>query len=235
MEELHRLADVAQRARVIAHLAELVVLAARLDQLAALEEVMPERLLDVGVFPRLDRPDAGEEVPVVRGRDRDRIDRLVLEQLPQVLVVDRFLPRRLLDLGDRGGDDVLVRVADRRDLHVRQREPAAHVDHALAVDADDGDADFVVGADPAARFGRERGQTAGQGRGGEKGLLQEFPATELGHGVARPQVVVPQGIPLQYGRTTTRSRGRRRASGTPASAASKPPRRPRSSRSSNRT
>src|SRR6185503_3432811 len=71
--ELDRLPDVAERAGIIPHLAELVVLPARLDELAALEEVVAERLLDIDVLPRLDAPDGRQAVPVVGRGDRDGV------------------------------------------------------------------------------------------------------------------------------------------------------------------
>src|SRR6185503_18614885 len=161
------------------------VLAAGLDQLAALEQVVAERLLDIGVLPGLDRPDARQAVPVVRRRHGDRVDRLVFEKLAEILVVHRLLAGLLLRLVHRRGDDVLIGIADRRDLDVAQFRPATDMDAALPVDADDGDTDALVGARlrpwGAGFGGQARPKRGARGGGGKERLLEEFPAAELGH------------------------------------------------------
>src|ERR1041384_758188 len=80
-EEFHRRPQALERARVVPHLDDLVVLARRLDELALLPNVVADRLFDVDVLPRLDRPDRREDMPVVRHRDRDNVDRLAVHQL----------------------------------------------------------------------------------------------------------------------------------------------------------
>ncbi|GAC1465447.1 MAG: hypothetical protein PVSMB1_15140 [Gemmatimonadaceae bacterium] len=53
------------------------------DQLV-FARVMTARLFDVDVLPRIERENRGGRVPVIRGRDRDRVDVLVLKHPAKV-------------------------------------------------------------------------------------------------------------------------------------------------------
>src|SRR5699024_3359559 len=57
-----------------AALADAVVLARRLDDLAPFPDVVGDGLLDVDVLTRLERPDRRQGVPVVTGGDHDGVD-----------------------------------------------------------------------------------------------------------------------------------------------------------------
>ena len=108
-----------------ADLDDAVVLAGRLDHLAAFDQVVRDRLLDVNVLAGLAGPDGTEGVPVVGGGDHDRGHGRVFEHSADVL-----LGLRLLLAGVAGGlhrrrDDVLVRVDDVRDLDVVELGEAA--------------------------------------------------------------------------------------------------------------
>jgi hypothetical protein len=135
------------------------VLPGGLDQPGLLADVVAEGLFDVDVLPRLDGPDRGQAVPVVGHRDRDDVDRLVLEDLPQVLHVRGLLAG--FGLGDPHGlaDDPRVGIADDGHFRVRHGGPLRDVDAALAMDAEHGDAQALVG----------RARTEGLGGGGGPG------------------------------------------------------------------
>src|SRR5262249_1911974 len=69
-----------------AGLADAVELAGRLDDAPALADVVADRLLDVDVLAVLQRPDGRQGVPVVRRGDGDDVDRLVFDDLADVLL-----------------------------------------------------------------------------------------------------------------------------------------------------
>jgi len=79
-----------------AHLHDALVLAGRFDHLAPLEDVVAGGLLDVDVLAGLEGPDGPQGVPVVAGGDRNRVDLLVLEHLPEVLVDLGFAPLQVV-------------------------------------------------------------------------------------------------------------------------------------------
>ena len=60
------------------------VLLGRLDHLAAFEDVVAARLLDVDVLARLAGPDRRQRVPVVRRGDADHVDVLAVVDLAEV-------------------------------------------------------------------------------------------------------------------------------------------------------
>src|SRR5262249_28517324 len=71
VQEVDRLAHAGRAAALGAGLADLVVLAGRLDDAPALADVVADRLLDVDVLAVLDGPDGGQRVPVVGRGDAD--------------------------------------------------------------------------------------------------------------------------------------------------------------------
>src|SRR6185436_13208445 len=86
LQEFHRLLEPLVGAALGARLADLPVLARRLDDLPAFPDVVADGFLDVDVLSGLEGPDRQQRVRMVGGRDRDGVDRLVLDQLPEVLV-----------------------------------------------------------------------------------------------------------------------------------------------------
>ena len=116
----------------------------------------------------LKRPDGRQRVPVIRRRDDDGIDILVVEHAPEILD-EPGLERR--DIGqprvvDPLRNDVRVDVAECLDFDVGQRREATLQRVALAADADAGEHDALVGAKDAARCGLRRSteQRAANGR-----------------------------------------------------------------------
>ena len=183
LEELHRFPEALERAALRPGLADLVVLPGGLDDLAPFPDVVADRLLDVDVLAGLEAPDGQERMGVVRGGDRDRIDRLVLDQLPEVLDVSGLLPLLLLDGLHGLANDVLVHVADRGDLDALERQERLHVVHAPTAHAGHGDAKGVVG----------RGDRAGSERrrsGDEAGIGEKLTAREMCHEI-RPRARTP--------------------------------------------
>ena len=137
---------------------------------------MADGLLDVDVFPCLTGPDRHDRVPMVRRRDRDRVDVAIVEHTPEVGfrpgVPSPFLPGER----QRRVEMPLVDVDDVRDAHVpdvRQMfvviESAAaggpgRVASVVATQTDDGDIDRVVRA--SLRVGPRRAHRQSNGRGG---------------------------------------------------------------------
>jgi hypothetical protein len=116
---------------------------------------MPARLLEIDVLPRLQREECHRRVPVVGRRDRDGIDRLVIERAAEV---DDDLRR--VRLGPRGldalRDDARIDVADIRDLCVLELRKVLSMDDATTIHADHRDHDLLVRG-PLLRRGEERG------------------------------------------------------------------------------
>jgi hypothetical protein len=126
-------------------------------------------LFHVDVLARLQGPDRQQRVRVVRGRDRDGVDRLVLDQFAEVLVEGGFLALLLLDGLHGLAEDVFVHVADRGDFDALEGQERLDVVQTPAADARDGDAEDVVAGreGPGAQRGR---------RGDRRGMRQEPPA-----------------------------------------------------------
>jgi len=98
-------------------------------------------------------------MPVVRNRDDDGVDVLVVEDLPQVLLVAGLEGGDLVEHGlvvRARGEQVAVDVAEGLDLDVLQLREAALQRVALAVNPDARDHDAVVGAEDAAADVRRR-------------------------------------------------------------------------------
>src|SRR5438477_10106370 len=101
------------------------------------------------MLARLQRPNRGERVPVIRRRDDDGVDILVVEHPPEILRVTRFerddvAQTRVVRPLWR---EVRIDVAERLDLDVLEPREAALQRVALPADADAGRDDAIVGAD----------------------------------------------------------------------------------------
>src|SRR5262249_21949335 len=82
----HRLPHAGHRAALRAGLANLFVLAGRLDDPPAFADVMADRLFHVDVLAGLQGPDGRQGVPVIGRGDGDDIDILVFDHSAQVLL-----------------------------------------------------------------------------------------------------------------------------------------------------
>ena len=105
-------------------------------------------LLDIHVLAGLQAPDGGQRVPVVGRGDDDRVDVLVVEDAAQVTLVAGPESRDVLELRvlRARGEQVLVDVAERLDLHVGQAGEAPLQGVPLSADADARHDDAVVGS-----------------------------------------------------------------------------------------
>src|SRR5262249_41832794 len=140
------------------------------------------RVFAVAVFARLHRVDRDFGVPVVGGRDQDRVHVLVVEHLAVVAVP--LDPARLLCPLEPPAIDV----ADRDDLDIVLLGPfdePAQVAAAHAATADDGHADAVIGAEDAARG---QGQGPGRGSGDERTARDVIGHVDLGEYGRRREV-----------------------------------------------
>jgi hypothetical protein len=99
----------------------------------------------------LQRPDGGERVPVVRRRDDNGVDVLVVEDPAQILGVARLEGGNVVQAAvvDPLRREVRVDVAERLDLDVLEPGEPAFERVALTADADAGGDDAIVGADDA--------------------------------------------------------------------------------------
>src|SRR5262245_10843732 len=95
-----------------AGLANAVEFAGGLDDAAAFADVVADRLLDVNVLAGLHGPDGGQGVPVVGRGNADGVNRLVFENLADVLDVFGGEALLLLGVGHGRADDALINVAD---------------------------------------------------------------------------------------------------------------------------
>ena len=169
-----RLAGAALRAR----LHDPFVFARRLNHFAPFPDVVTDRLLHVNVLARLHGQNRGERMPVVRCRDADGVEVLQFEQFADVReAFDLFVA--LAELLDGGVQDCFVNVAQRDDAHIFLRQPAQFGDVVLAApaEADDGHADFVIGA----RHPRPRIRRQADCGGGEGGAFEETSAVHCFH------------------------------------------------------
>src|SRR6185295_5229432 len=121
-------------------------------ELAPFPQVVRARLLDVDVFARLAGPDGDQRVPVIRGRDRHRIDAWILEEPPHIDERSRVAP----DLASPLVEQRLIDVAQRGDLDVRHARKRVEVILPPSAETADGDPDAVVGAKYALRPRQER-------------------------------------------------------------------------------
>src|SRR6266516_2759836 len=127
-------------------LANATQLARHLHDPAAFADIVADRFLDINILARVHRPNRRQRVPVVRRRDEDCGDRLVIENHAQILDclwLGTFLRDQVS--GDLGGA-IAIRIADVSDLTIRKPGELARVLFAANAATDDGHCDFVVGA-----------------------------------------------------------------------------------------
>jgi hypothetical protein len=122
-----------------------VVLVRGFNELAAFVDIVRSGLFNVDVLTGLAGPYGGQRVPVVGRRDGDRVNRLVLEDLTQILFDRRFAAVALLEFSLALFEQVAIRVAEHGDFSIRQVAKASNVIFAPAVDTEDCDLDFVAG------------------------------------------------------------------------------------------
>ncbi len=128
-------------------LADAAQFARHLHDPAALAQVVADWFLDIDILARLHGPDRRQGVPMVRRRDEHRGDGLVIKNHAQVLDG--------LRLGTLPGDEVrgdlsraiAIRVADARDLAVREAGQFVGVLLAANAATEDGHGNLVIGAD----------------------------------------------------------------------------------------
>ena len=186
VDVLDRLDRAEHRAALRAGLADPVVLPRGLDHAAAFADVVADRLLDVDVLAGLHRPNGRQGVPVVRRGDRDDVDRLVVKRLADVADELGLAALLRLDLLDAFLADRFVRVADARDLALGQIDVRADVVAAAAANADDHDAQPVVGAGGLRRsgllLGKPQARRPDRRRGGcQDRVVQETTSCVVGH------------------------------------------------------
>ena len=102
--------------RAVLH--DAVVFPRGLDELAALEDVVAARLLDVHVLARLAGPNRQQRVPMVRRGDRDGVEILVVEHLAEVLHALGRVAAALLDRRAAGSEQPAVGIDQIGDLDV---------------------------------------------------------------------------------------------------------------------
>src|SRR5262249_40507840 len=133
-------------------------------------------------------------VPVIGGRNDDRVDVLPRAKLPEVLRRERplvllalLLAVEVVDLLLRALQVARVDVADRGDLDVGQPHVAGHVGVALAAAADEPDLDLVAGR-PTPGLPEDGRRDDGRRRDG-RGGPEEVTTGEFAHGSSYLSVV----------------------------------------------
>ena len=96
---------------------------------------MPARLLQVDVLPGAHRQERRGRVPVIGGRDHERIDILVVERLAKIAQPLGWLGLRTRDGRDALREDLGIHVADVGDGGVRRAGEGAPEDAAAVVQA----------------------------------------------------------------------------------------------------
>ncbi len=142
----------------------------RLDHRAPFGDAQRDRLLDIDILARLAGVDGLQGVPVVGCGDDDGVHVLEFEQLAVVLEplgAGADLLRREVEVG-------LVDVADGDDLGVGLLEEAVEHLVAAVAQADEAEADAVIGAEDAEGREGRGGADGGEGAG-------EFPAGDGFH------------------------------------------------------
>ena len=182
LELLNALDDFRAGAVLRAVLNDAAVTARGADGLLAFESIVRERLFDIDVLARLAGPYRAQRVPVIRRGLEHHVDRLVFEQLADVVVNGGLVAGAFDVVAETLGHDRLVDVAQRGQLDVLGGEfldggnvrapPAAQADHRRA--------DAVVGAQPP---GGKRRRAEHRGAGGRgRGRANEFSSCRVAHG-----------------------------------------------------
>src|SRR5262249_15325604 len=102
-----------------------LVLAGGLDKLRALPYIVRDRVLDVHVLASLHGPDGGESVPVIGGRDGDRVDAFVFEDAAHIGLDLRTFAGLLRDGGSGGFGSPAVDVDHGGDFDISHRQDFA--------------------------------------------------------------------------------------------------------------
>ena len=133
-------------ARLSSRLDDAIVFARGFHKLATFPEVVRNRLLDIDILARLNRPDATERMPVIRRGERDCINIFVLQKFSHVLIRLRSDVVFLFEISSGAIQHSGVHIADGHDANAF---PAEAVEMVLTatVHADDSDADVAVRAD----------------------------------------------------------------------------------------
>ena len=131
-----------------------------LDGHPALRHIVAERLLHVDMLAGLGSPDRHQGVPVIRSRDRNRVDRRVIKDTAEVSHPHRHrLSRALLfESGQTTGQHVAVGIDYESDFHIRDAHPTLQMCLTTAVAAHDGDSHASVGPLHGARCPRAQQQ-----------------------------------------------------------------------------
>ena len=132
------------------------------DALAAFPDVVADGLFDVDILAGLAGPDGDQGVPVIGSGGGDGDDVFVLEEVADIFVADDFVALLFL-VGDALFEDVLIGITEGGEADVLLFTEGGDVGLAAGVEADDGDADGLVGADGAEVGGEHK---AGAGGGG---------------------------------------------------------------------
>ena len=181
---LHRVAHAGHRAALRTGLADLVVLAGRLDHAAAFAHVVAHRLLDVHVLAGLNGPDRDQRMPVVRRGRTDQIDRRIVKRRPHVVDDLRFTP---LLVGHEFGPPlagVFVDVDHVQHFGVGPAGERTQVTAAASAATHHGHAQFFVRALARLLFvgqGRGRRTSRHGGSGREHRIFQKLPSGTLRH------------------------------------------------------
>ena len=141
-------------------------------------DVVADRLLDVGVFSRLHRPDTGQCMPVVRRCAGNDIKVFVIERFPHI---GNGFRTELLSLFNHVGRPCglcRVRIADVEDFGARVLDKFGNVTPgSTAAASDHHNSESFVRAERAplgARFGSgHRRAESREGRGGEDRITQK--------------------------------------------------------------
>ena len=159
-----------------------VVLPRRLDALAALEHVVAARLLDVHVLAGLAGPDGDQRVPMVAGGDGDGVDFFVFECFADVLHALGRVAASLFDGSRTRLEEPAVGIDQMGHLDFVHLGEGVEVAATAAIDARQGNANGVVGADHATR-GLRAGdrECRGHARSGS-GALQKRTSGLTRHG-----------------------------------------------------
>ena len=191
-EELVALQVGVARTGLRADLHEPVVFARRVDHLPPFPDEVRERFLDIHIAPRLARPDDRQRMPILHRRHAERVNVLPLHQLPDIHHLVGPILVFLLDQIRGSLQPQAVRVANGRDSHVLLGAESGDVRRAARAAADDGNADFVVGAE-----GARAGQHGPRHRRRRGGMLDELSAVNcVGVGDDKLFIVGSFDLPL---------------------------------------
>ena len=148
------------------------------DKRLTLVDVVADRLFNIGVFPRLHRPDAAERVPVVRGRAADDIDVFVVEPLAHIAYFGRTDSGLIFNGIGNPGACRRIGIADAENARAAVGEIFGSVIASAAAAADDHHAERFIRSELTAlrtdSFRSRHGTENGGGRRGDRGVAQEL-------------------------------------------------------------